>query len=451
MRDHVGRQPPETRFAKAGDLHIAYQVLGEGPIDLLFVPGWVSNVELAWEEPHQASFLRRLSEFSRLILFDKRGTGLSDPVSVVRPPTLEDRMADMNAVLDAVGSESSAVFGFSEGGSTAALFGATYPLRTKALVLWGTTPRITWDDDWPWGVTREEGISQLKSLEAGNFHKYFGLDFFAPSFADDPELENWWSRYGRLSASPAMYIALMKTNGATDVRDVLPTINVPTLVLHRKDDKVFDARASHYLADKIPGARFVEFPGEDHWPWAGDAESALAEIQQFLVGTKPKPQVDRFLTTVLFTDIVDSTATAGRLGDRDWSNLLDVHDNFSKNELRQFGGKWVKSTGGGILATFDGPGRAVNCAKSIISRAREHGLQLRAGLHTGEAERRGDDVAGMAVHIAARVAAEARASEILVTTTVRDLVAGSELRFEERTTMPLKGVPGEWQLLSVSN
>jgi pimeloyl-ACP methyl ester carboxylesterase len=451
MGDGQPFEPPPTQFAKAGDLHIAYQVVGEGPIDVLFVPGLVSNVDLAWEEPQQASFQQDLASFSRLILFDKRGTGLSDPVPVDRPPTLEDRIADIDAVLDAVDSEQVSLFSFSEGGSTSVLFGATYPDRTESLVLWGATPRIAWAEDWPWGITREQGIAQLKSLEAGNFAEFFGVDFFVPSAAGDVDFERWWSRAGRLSASPAMWISLMKTNGATDVRDVLPTIGVPTLIIHREGDRVADVRSSRYMAAQIPGAKLVVLPGRDHWPWEGDADAALAEVQHFLVGTRPKARVDRFLTTVLFTDIVDSTAKADDLGDSAWSKLLDVHDQFSKDELSHFGGEWIKSTSDGMLAIFDGPGRAIECAKSLIVRARDSGIQLRAGLHTGEAERRGQDVAGMVVHIAARVSALAAPDQIVVTSTVRDLVAGSGIRFEERAKTKLKGVPGEWQLLSVAD
>ena len=443
-------EPPTTQYAKVGDLHIAFQVVGDGPLDLVFVPGWVSNVELGWEEPRQAAFLRGLASFARLILFDKRGTGLSDPVPIDRPPTLEDRMADVNAVMDAANVDRAALFGFSEGGAMSALFGATYPDRISSLVLWGATPRISWADDWPWGVTRSEGIAQLKSVESGQFNEHFGLDFFVPGVADEPDMVRWWNRTSRLSASPGMYVALIKTNGATDVRSVLSTISVPTLILHRSDDTVVDVRASRYMAEHIPGARLVELPGGDHWPWIGDSDAALGEIQQFLVGSRPQPQIDRFLTTVLFTDIVDSTVRADELGDRAWTKLLDIHDGFSKDQLALFGGKWVKSTGDGMLATFDGPGRAIQCAMSLLERARDHGLELRAGLHTGEAERRGDDIAGMAVHIAARVSALAGANEVLVTSTVRDLVAGSGVRFEDRERIKLKGVPGEWLLLAVS-
>jgi pimeloyl-ACP methyl ester carboxylesterase len=451
MGDGPPFEPPLTRYAKAGDLHIAYQVVGDGPIDVMLVPGLVSNVELSWEEPRQASFLQGLASFSRLILFDKRGTGLSDPVPVDRPPTLEDRMADIDAVLDAVASERVSLFGFSEGGSTSALFGATHPDRTASLVLWGATPKIMWAEDWPWGLTREQGIAHLKSVEAGNFGEHFGVDFFVPGAVGDAQFERWWNRWVRLSASPAMWISLMKTNGATDVRDVLPTIGVPTLVIHREGDHVNDVRSGRYMAAQIPGAKLVVLPGDDHWPWVGDADAALAEVQEFLVGTRPKARVDRFLTTVLFTDIVDSTAKADSLGDRAWSKLLNVHDAFSKNELSRFGGEWIKSTGDGMLAIFDGPGRAIMCAKSLMSRARDSGIQLRAGLHTGEAERRGQDVAGMAVHIAARVSALAMPNEVVVTSTVRDLVAGSGIQFDNRDKTKLKGVPGEWQLLSVAD
>ena len=442
--------PPTTVYAKSGDVHVAYQVLGEGPIDLVFVPGWVSNVELVWEEPHQAAFLERLASFARLILFDKRGTGLSDPVPVDRPPTLEDRMEDVKAVMDAVDSSRAALFGFSEGGAMSALFGATYPERTSALVLWGTTPRISWAEDWPWGIPRDEGIAQLRSLEAGRFGEFFGLSHFVPSAADDPEMNAWWSRMSRLSASPAMYISLLKTNGATDVRSVLPSITVPTLVLHRTDDGVFDVRCSRYLAEHIPGVRYVELPGSDHWPWVGDADQVLAEIQQFLTGVRPPLRIDRFLATVLFTDIVDSTLKAGELGDRRWSALLDRHDRLSKQIVARYGGEWVKSTGDGMLATFDGPGRAVAGAAELLESVRSLGIELRAGLHTGEIETRGGDPVGMAVHIAARVSDLASGGEVLVTSTVRDLVAGSGIRFEDRGPRRLKGVDGEWQLLAVA-
>ncbi len=442
---------PPTQYAKSGELHIAYQVVGDGPRDLVFIPGWASNVELVWEEPRQAAFLQRLASFTRLILFDKRGTGLSDPVPVDRPPMLEDRMDDVRAVMDAVGSARAAVFGCSEGGAMSALFGATYPDRVSVLILWGATPRIAWAADWPWGLSREEGMAQLRSVEAGRFEESFGLDYFVPGVADDTEMQRWFSRFARLAASPAMAIALMKTNGATDIRSVLPSIGVPTLVLHRSEDVVFDVRSGRYLAEHIPAARYVELPGRDHWPWVGDAEQALGEIQHFLTGARPPPSLDRFLATVLFTDIVDSTAKAGDLGDRRWSELLDRHDLLSQQTLDQYRGRWVKSTGDGILATFDGPGRAIACARALLEEAKGLGLELRAGLHTGEIEERGDDLAGMAVHIAARVTEAARSDEVLVTGTVRDLVAGSGLRFEDREMRQLKGVPGEWQLLAVSS
>jgi pimeloyl-ACP methyl ester carboxylesterase len=442
--------PPPTKYAKSGDLHIAYQVVGEGPRDLVFVPGWVSNVELVWEEPHQAAFLQRLASFARLILFDKRGTGSSDPVPADRPPTLEDRMDDVLAVMDAVDSERAALFGFSEGGAMSALFGATYPDRTTALILWASTPRIAWAEEWPWGITRAEGMAQLRSLELGRFDEFFGLEFFVPGAKHDPEFQRWWARMGRLGASPAMYIALMKTNGATDVRSVLPTISVPTLVLHRTEDAVSDVRSGRYMAEHIPGARYIELPGRDHWPWVGDAEAALGEIQQFITGVRPPPPADRFLATVLFTDIVDSTVRADELGDRRWSELLDTHDGLSKRELARYGGKWIKSTGDGMLATFDGPGRAIAAAVALLQDARDLGFEIRAGLHTGEIAMRGEDIVGMAVNIAARVSALAAPHEVLVTSTIRDLVAGSGVRFEDRGIGQLKGVPGEWRLLAVT-
>jgi len=440
---------PKTKYAQSGDLKIAYQVLGEGDTDLLFVNGWVSNVELIWDEPRLSGFLQRLSGFCRLIHFDKRGTGLSDPVPLDRPPTLEQRMDDALAVLDAVSSERAAVLGFSEGGAMSVLFAATYPQRTPSLMLWGATPRITWAEDWPWGVTRSRGLEQLRAVEAGTPEEFFGLDLFAPSAAGDPEYARWWARFSRLSASPGMYAALMRSNGATDVRDILGTIKVPTLVLHRTGDQVFDVRGARFAAEAIPGARMVEFPGPDHWPWVGDEDAPLAEIERFLTGTTSAPPVHRVLATVLFTDIVDSTAKAEQMGDGRWLQVLDAHDRLVQGELSRRGGTWVKSTGDGVLATFDGPGRAIETAVAIGREARSLDLELRAGIHTGEAETRGDDVAGIAVHLAARVAAAAGAGQVLVTRTVRDLVAGSGIRFADRGVHHFKGVPDEWQVLEV--
>lgn len=438
---------PATQYATAGDIHIAYQVIGEGP-DLLFVPGWVSNVELIWDEPNAAAFLRRLASFSRLMILDKRGTGLSDPVPTDRAPTLEDRMADVMAVMDAASCTAATIFGFSEGGATSALFAATYPDRTAGLIMWGATPRIAWAEDWPWGVTREDGLAQLKSLAEGRPDEYFGLDFFAPSAASNPQAAEWWTRFMRMSASPAMFVALMKTNGMTDVRSVLPSVQAPTLVLHRKGDTVFDPRGGEYLAEHIAGARYVELPGSDHWPWFGDTAPVIGEIQQFVTGSRATMPTNRILATVLVTDIVDSTGHLAAAGDQRWKEVLDAHDEMAKDMIERYGGRWIKSTGDGLIATFDGPGRAISAAQEIVSEGRGMGLEIRAGLHTGEIEMRADDISGMAVHISARVSSLAHPGEVLTTRTVRDLVSGSGIHFAELGLHELKGIPERWEILA---
>ena len=439
---------PVTRYAKSGDVNIAFQVVGNGPPDLVLVPGWVSNVEYSWEEPRLAGFLRRLASFSRLILFDKRGTGLSDRVPSAELPTLEQRMDDVRAVLDAVGSERSAVFGISEGAALSILFAATYPQRTSALAIFGGFAKRLWSSDYPWAPTMAQRRSWIDSLKSG-WGGMVDLATIAPSRVGDAQYGEWFATYMRQSASPSAAVALAEMNTDVDVRSILPTVHVPTLVMHRSEDRDANVAEGRYIAQRIPGAKFVELPGGDHMVSAGDAGAVADELEEFITGVRHVSQPDRVLATVLFTDIVRSTEVAASLGDRRWHELLERHHAIIRREIARFGGREVKTTGDGFLITFDGPARAVRCALALTLDMRELGIDLRAGLHTGECEVIGDDVAGIAVHIAARVLSEAAPGEILVSSTLRDLVAGSGLRFQTRGKYQLKGVPGEWELLAV--
>jgi pimeloyl-ACP methyl ester carboxylesterase len=439
---------PETRYAKSGDLNIAYQVVGEGPLDLIYVPGWISNVELMWEEPAHAHVVGRLARFSRLILFDKRGTGLSDPVPLDSLPTLEERMDDVRAVLDAVGCERAALFGFSEGGLMSVLFAATYPNRITALVLYGTFAKRIWSPDYPWAPTPEARRREIEELER-NWADKMDLDQLAPS--EDEAFKQRLAKYFRRSASPGAAVALLRMNTQIDVRDVLPTIQAPTLVVHRTDDRDVNVEEGRWIAARIPGAKYVELPGDNHTLWAGDTDAIVDEIEEFLTGVRRGPEPDRVLATVLFTDVVGSTERATELGDRRWRELLERHHAAVRRELERFQGREVDTAGDGFLATFDGPARAIRCARAIGDALGELGLHVRAGLHTGECELVGEKVAGVAVHTGARVAAEARPGEVLVSQTVKDLVAGSGIEFEDRGIHELKGVPGEWRLYAVSN
>jgi pimeloyl-ACP methyl ester carboxylesterase len=437
---------PETRYARSGDVNIAYQVVGDAPRDLVLVPGWVSNIEVFWEEPACARFLERLASFTRLILFDKRGTGLSDRVADL--PNLETRMDDLRAVMDTVGSERAALFGYSEGGPMCALFAATYPLRTSALMMQGSYARRTWAPDYPWGPTRE-ALEEWMAACQRDWGGPVGLDRRWPTAAHDERVRQWWARLLRMGASPGANRALQQMNAEMDVRHVLPAIRVPTLILHSSGDRVFPAAAGHFMAQQIPGAKFVELPGHDHLAWGEDADAILDEIEEFLTGVRHGPEPDRVLATVLFTDIVGSTAKAAALGDRRWRDLLEGHRDLVRRELGRFRGREIDTTGDGFLATFDGPARAVRCARAVSDGVRVLGLEVRAGLHTGEVEVLDDKVSGLAVHIGARVAAAAGAGEVLVSSTVKDLVAGSGLRFQDRGPQTLRGVPGDWHLFAL--
>jgi pimeloyl-ACP methyl ester carboxylesterase len=437
---------PRTRYARNGDVHIAYQVVGEGPLDVVLIPGFISNVEFWWETPAWPKLFERLSAFARLILWDKRGTGLSDPVD--RVPTLDDRAEDLEAVLEAAGVERAAIFGMSEGGSLAMLYAATRPERVSSLVLYGTTPRFMSAPDWPWGWTTEQLDSFLAELEE-SWGEGALLEKFAPSLAHDPMARELFGDFQRRGASPAMARAVMEAARDLDCRDVLAAIRVPTLVLHRTGDLLVDVEASRRCAQLIAGATFKEFPGPDHMLTLGDPGPVLDEIEHFLTGTRRPPPSDRILATVLFTDIVGSTTHAAGLGDRAWRELLERHHELIRRELERFGGREVKTLGDGFLATFVAPSRAITAACAIRDGVRSLGLEARAGLHTGECEVMGEDVAGVAVHTAARVAGLAAADEVWVSSTVRDLVAGSGLEFLDRDTHELKGVPGIWRLFSV--
>jgi pimeloyl-ACP methyl ester carboxylesterase len=440
--------PPETRYARSGDVNIAYQVVGEGPRDLVYVPGWISNVEMMWEQPPMARFLERLASFSRLILFDKRGTGLSDRVSNDKLPTLEERMDDVRAVLETVGSERAALFGHSEGGNMCMLFAATYPERTTALITLGCfAKRRDPDDDYPWAPAADDREESTLDVERNWGHlRPEDVRYYAPSRVEDEQFVRNLERYFRRGASPGAAAALLRMNSYIDVRAVLPTIRVPTLVLHRSGDRDVDVAEGRYLASRIQGSKFVELAGDDHVISAGDIEAVADEIEEFLTGTRPLPEPDRVLATVMFTDIVGSTERAVQLGDRRWRELLGEHDGAVRRELDRFRGREVDTAGDGFLAAFDGPARAVRCALSTGEAVRELGIEIRAGVHTGECELDGPKIRGIAVHTGARIAALAGPSEVLVSQTVKDLVSGSGLNFEEHGVHELKGLPGEWRV-----
>jgi pimeloyl-ACP methyl ester carboxylesterase/class 3 adenylate cyclase len=441
------RQVPRTRYALSGDAHIAYQVFGDGDIDLVFVPGFVSNIEHYWEMPRVPELLERLGSFARVVIFDKRGTGLSDPVP--EPPPLEQRMDDMQAVMDATGLERAALFGVSEGGPASVLFAATYPDRTSALVLYGSTPRFRTDSDITWGATEEQIQFALTDIS-----KRWGegavLEAFAPSAAGDPELAEVWGRFQRAGASPAMGRAVIEALYEIDVRDILPTIRVPTLILHRVGDLIAPVQGGRLMAEKIPDARMVEFEGDDHVPFTGDFSPVVDEMEEFLTGARQARPLDRILATVMFTDIVDSTRQAADAGDRGWRELIQRHDELTRRQLERFRGREIKTLGDGFLATFDGPARGIECAAAIRDGVRPIGIEVRAGLHTGECELAGDDVRGIAVNIGARIGALAQPSEVLVSSTVKDLVVGADLEFADRGEHELKGVPGSWRLFSAA-
>ena len=437
----------QIRYAKSGDVNIAYMAIGDADLDITMVPGFVSHLEIGGELPQLRHIGERLATFARLTFFDKRGTGLSDPVTNV--PTLEERMDDIRAVMDASGVERGVLFGASEGVPLSILFAAMHPERVSALVLYGGMARTTWSEDHPWAHTRE-ALSEANELLVPYWGQGIMPEMFAPSVSDDPEIKKWSARLERYAASPAMVQKMFEMFYDTDVRAFLPSVGVPTLVLHRKGDRVVNIRAGRYIAEHIPGARLVELPGSDHAGWAGDTDTMIDDVQEFLTGVRGEVDFDRVLATVMFTDIVGSTQRASEVGDRRWHELLDEHDKIVARHVEQFRGRFIKHTGDGALATFDGPGRAIQCARAAGAAIEKLGLQIRVGLHAGEVELRGEDVGGIAVHIAARICAMAGAREVLVSSTVKDLVVGSRTAFDDRGRHELKGVPDDWHLYAVA-
>lgn len=439
---------PETHYARSDDVNIAFQTMGDGP-DLVYVHGWVSNVEVMWEEPGLAGFLSRLASFSRLIVFDKRGIGLSDPVPTGELPDLDARVGDLKAVMDAAGSERTTLFGHSEGGSTAVAFTARHPERVERLILFGAYAKRIRSDDYPWAPTLEQRVAESEGFERAWANPARIAEYYAPSRAGDQAFIDWIGRWLRLSASPKAAAALNTASSYIDVTDVLPQIRVPTLLLYRLEDQDVLIDEGRYIASRIPGAKLVELHGADHFFYAGDTEPILQEIEEFVTGYRAAAEPERVLRTVLFTDIVGSTDTAAAMGDRRWRALIDRHNRVVRADLAKWRGTEVNTTGDGFLATFDSPARAISCAQAIRSDVAALGMGIRCGIHTGEIELLGADVAGLAVNIAARVTDSAGSGEVVVSRTVKDLVVGAGFSFTSRGRHQLKGVPEEWELFAV--
>jgi pimeloyl-ACP methyl ester carboxylesterase len=441
----------ETRYARSGDAHIAYQVLGERGPDLLYLSSGTISIDSIDEEPGFARFHRGLASFSRLIRMDLRGVGLSDPIDPSVPPSLEQWVGDALAVLDAAGSERAALCGADEGGLVAMLTAATHPTRTAALILLNAYPRLLRDVDYPHGVPTQflDRFAQSILAEEGSAASFADLEIFVPNVADDPRFRQWWQRAGNRGASPATARALAQTRFHTDLRPVLPAIQAPTLIIHRKGNRAALVGHGRYLAEHIPGARYAELPGDEHLPYVGDSDTIVAEIEEFLTGMR-RVESDRVLATILFCDIVHSTDLVSELGDRRWHDLLDASYAMIRRQLDRFWGREINTTGDGLFATFDGPARAIRCGQAIRDGARQLGIDVRVGLHTGEVETMGDDIGGLAVHIGERVCASAGPGEVLASRTVVDLVAGSGITFSDRGERELKGVPDRWQLYAVT-
>ena len=440
---------PRTKYTKSGEINIAFQVAGEGPIDIVYIPGWVSNIDMMWTESRLATFLTKLTSFSRLILFDKRGTGLSDRTN--KYSTLEERMDDIRAVMDAVGSERAVLFGHSEGGSVSILFAGTYPQRTIALITFGVFAKRKYSKDYPWAPTDLERQLSYRMIEEkwadGDMQ---GIRSLVPSLAHDNKFMEWFASYLRASASPGAALDLQRQNTEVDITGILDSIKVPTLLLHRTGDKEVHVNEAKYIAEHIPNSIFIELSGDDHLFWTGDSYSILAEIEEFITGIRPNKVFDRVLSTILFTDIVGSTEHLARSGDEKWMDILEKHNAFVREELRRFNGKEIKNTGDGFLATFDGPSRAVRCAEAIRDIVKTVGIEITAGIHTGECEIFDDgDIGGIAVHVAARVMSNAQASQILITMTVKHLLSGSEFMFTDLGNIPLKGIEEPYRIFAL--
>ncbi len=434
--------PAKTQYAKCGDVHIAYQEFGSGSVNVVLVPGFISHIENYWDDPSFARWLERLGSFARVVLFDKRGTGLSDRTNEL--PDLDQRMDDVRTVMDAVGLERAVLFGISEGGTLATLFAASHPERAHSLILYGAFAKFK-----SWYATEKElqGLFDYIDTSWGSGES---IPQFAPSKQDDPAFKQWWGKFERLGASPGAVKALMHMNKQIDITEILPSVNVPSLIIHRRNDVTVDVEAGRLFAERIPDAKYVELSGADHIPWVGDnADQILDEIARFITGEWRPVEVDRVLSTVMFTDIVNSTGQAAEIGDQDWRDMLQRHDTVLQRQVGRFRGRVVKNTGDGVLATFDAPARAIRCAAAIRDEVGRLGISTRVGLHTGEIELIEADVGGIAVHIAARVMGQARTDEVWASRTVRDLVVGSGFRFNAQGTHELKGIPGDWELFSI--
>lgn len=441
---------PETRYTKCGDVHIAFQTFGQGPRDLVVVSGWVSHLDLLCEAAPAAAFYRRLGEFSRVILFDKRGMGLSDRVA--KPPTLEERTDDIRAIMDAAHSDEAVLFGLSQGVATSLMFATTFAKRVSGLILCGGLARSVEAPDYPWAPPLEDLLAANAELIGPSWGSGASIETFAPTVANDPTARAWWAKLERSAASPGMVYGAALMALETDVRHLLGAVHIPTLVMHQRGDRAVSVHGGRWLAEQIPAARFLELPGIDHQFWWVETirDSVASEIEEFMTGVRPVPRVDRVLATVVFTDIVGSTERAAALGDRRWRELLEQHHAMVRRKISEYRGREIDTAGDGFLMSFDGPARAVRCANAIIDDARGLDLEVRAGVHTGECEIMGDKLSGLAVHIGARVAANAGPGEVLISSTVKDLVAGSGLRFVDRGMRTLKGVPGEWRIFALA-
>lgn len=436
------------RYARNGSVHLAFQSFGEGERDLLLVPGFVSHVEFVWEHPPYRRFMNRLASFARVTVYDKRGSGLSDPLDAAAG--FDQHLDDLAAVIDAADATRPALMGWSEGAAVAALFSAHHPQEVRSLVLYGAFPTMLQGPDYPHGVPKDAFEPMLEALSEA-WGEGVSLSFLALEKLEDEGFRRWWGRYERASGSPGLAVSAMRMDSELDIRDTLPAIHVPTLLIHRRDDPGVSVEGARLMAEQIPDARLVELPGTIHWPWIGDADAVVEEVEEFLTGTRQAVEPDRALATVLFTDIVGSTETVAELGDRRWRSLLEGHDATAARELAAYQGNLIKSTGDGLLATFDRPAAAIRCAQSLQEALSRQGVAIRAGLHTGEIELTDQDVAGMAVHIAARVSSLAEAGQTLVSRTVKDLVVGSGIEFEEAGATELRGVPGDWELFAVKD
>ncbi len=439
---------PETRYTHSADgVAIAYQVVGEGARDLVLAPGWIFHVEVAWEQPSFDLFMRRLLRTFRVIMFDKRGTGLSD--RSVGVSTMEERMDDLRAVMDATGTEKAAIMGWSEGANMAAMFAATYPQRVEGLILYAGAARYAWAPDYEIGMNHD-ALDAVRQLFRDHWGEGLAAYLVAPSRAHDEAFRRWFGRYERMAVSPGGAEAMIDVNMTIDTTEMLRLVSIPTLVLHNKNDALVPVEASRHIANLIPESKLVELSGDDHLFWFGNPDEVVGEIEQYLLGTRSAPQQERVLATVLFTDIVRSTEHAGAVGDARWREMLQAHERMTREELGHFRGDLIQTTGDGVLATFDGPARAVQCAARLCSSMDRAGMQLRAGVHTGEIERRGKDISGLAVHIAARIMSVAGAGEVVTSRTVKDLAVGAGIDFTDRGPHELKGLAEPWDLFTAT-